>query len=833
MTFKRVSINILSIIFFLILSFSAWSQVEFSKEEKKTMKVAMEAFEEEDFITARIYLKQLFRKYPDDFEINYLIGACYLNTRYQKTDAIPYLNKAVEEGEEYIPSIVHKDLGNLNHSVYYFDKAIYHYKRFLKVAERGDEYIPYCNRMIEICNNAKELIVDTLNLQIVNIGKPVNTKHSEFAPYVSTDDSILFFTRRNFYTDEELILVEKPDTVDRLYLSYFKKNHWSDPIEIEMRGIDAESGVSVAGMSPDGEYIYVNAFRDQSHDIFVARYEGGNTLNFEPLPEPINTKYWEGKVTISPDGNALWFASDRPGGIGGKDIYKVEKLPSGQWGNPENMGELINTIYDENAPFIHPGGNIFYFSSKGHNTMGGYDIFSVLLNENKVLLPVNMGFPINTTGDDTYFVLSANGNTGYFSSSYGNKYKSHDLYKIKMNLNIPITLVKGYIQVGDPIAPIAAKIRVIDNETGKSLRYVYNPNPKTGKYLMIFPPAKNYDMIVEAEGYTPKNINIYIPDQEEFYELYQNIYMKAVLSAGKKVGEELKVENLFFDTHVDTTVRDYSVLFKAIDAIIEATDSLDQKKIESKGFEVAIQREDEDAYASLFGQIDKAFELGDVATLNAIQEDVIVPDRYGQVYFYPENKTDEFLEKVIIGFDTILTAPKLLAYNDRPRIPIEKNDLIKREEVTIDTINEMIIIERPKEIVITPVMLKESNPEKRKTVVVHKVFFAVNKFEPNKNYIQEYDEIAELLVNNNQLGVVLTGYADSQGTIPANKSLSQKRALNVLESLKDLGINPNKAIIIAKGEEEIVKEYSEKEKAFNRRVEIRVFELMMQETIDE
>lgn len=139
-------------------------------------------------------------------------------------------------------------MGDLNHSAYFFDKAIYHYKRFLKIAARGDEYIPYCKRMIDVCRNAKEIIKDTVNLQILNLGNPINTFNSEFAPYVSADDSILFFTRRNFYTDEDLVLVENPDTVDRLFLSYNKNDTWTEPHEIAINGINQELGVSIAGM---------------------------------------------------------------------------------------------------------------------------------------------------------------------------------------------------------------------------------------------------------------------------------------------------------------------------------------------------------------------------------------------------------------------------------------------------------------------------------------------------------------------------------------------------------------------------------------------------------
>jgi outer membrane protein OmpA-like peptidoglycan-associated protein/tetratricopeptide (TPR) repeat protein len=804
---------------------------EFDKADLNIQKQAMKAFSDEDFPKAHELFFKLYEKYPDNFEFNYYIGACYLNTRYNKVEAIPFLKKAVEEGESFIPAIVHKDLGDLNHMAYSFDKAIYHYLRFLTLADKYDDYSPYCERMIEVCKNAKEQIKDTINLAITNIGKPVNSDNSEFAPYVSTDDSILFFTRKYFYSDEELESLENPDTVNHIYHSYYADEKWSEPSEIEMRGIPMDVGVLIAGMSPDGEYLYINAENNKSQDIYVGRYTGKGYLDLELMPEPINSKFWEGKITISHDGNTLWFASNRPGGIGGKDIYKSTKNIEGNWTEPVNMGAPINTIYDEDTPFIHPSGSLFYFSSKGHNTMGGYDIFSIVLDNDKLLFPENMGFPINTVADDSYFVLSANGKTGYFSSSYGNRYQNHDLYQIRMNLDIPLTLVKGQIRFENNQKEISTKIRVIDNETGKQQRYIYNPNPVTGRYLMIFPPGKNYKMIVEAEGFLPKTIDIYIPNQAGFYELFQNIYMAPIVSAGITVGEQLKVENVFFETKSDSVPKDYSLLFEAIDAIIEGTDSLDTKVIESRGFEIDIFESNSrnDAYNQLFKQIDDAFDKGDMELLNEINNEVLTPDRYDQVYFFSDQKNNKYLEKITIGEDTILATPKLMAFGNRPKVLIQKNDLIQRDFEIFDSINDRMIIERPTEIVITPLMMRRSDPDNRKTILAHNVFFDVGEIAPNKVYNKEFDELAKLMINNKQLGIIITGYADTDGTVEKNKILSQNRAITVLEILGEKGVNLSKAIIIAKGGEIIVKENTERERAYNRRVEMKIFELIVDE----
>jgi outer membrane protein OmpA-like peptidoglycan-associated protein len=288
---------------------------------------------------------------------------------------------------------------------------------------------------------------------------------------------------------------------------------------------------------------------------------------------------------------------------------------------------------------------------------------------------------------------------------------------------------------------------------------------------------------------------------------------------------------VFFETKSDSVPKDYSLLFEAIDAIIEGTDSLDTKVIESRGFEIDIFESNSrnDAYNQLFKHIDDAFDKGDMELLNEINNEVLTPDRYDQVYFFSDQKNNKYLEKITIGEDTILATPKLMAFGNRPKVLIQKNDLIQRDFEIFDSINDRMIIERPTEIVITPLMMRRSDPDNRKTILAHNVFFDVGEIAPNKVYNKEFDELAKLMINNKQLGIIITGYADTDGTVEKNKILSQNRAITVLEILGEKGVNLSKAIIIAKGGEIIVKENTERERAYNRRVEMKIFELIVDE----
>ncbi len=810
-----------------------WAQAQdLTKQDEKTFEKAYGLFLDDSFSEALILFDTLVQKHPENFDLNYYLGACYLNTRYSKDKAIPYLKKALTVGEDKIPDVVHKDLGDLYHLTYNFKKAISHFNRYIKLAPNDDIFIPHAHRMLITCANAEQLMQDTINVSIQNLGLPINSEDSEFAPYISADDSVLFFTYKQFYTDELLATIENPDTLSKLFVSTKQKGIWSKPKMIEISGLENESDVSIAGLSPDGEFLYINAMNGRHQDIYAGRYFNDEKLELKALPEPVNSEYWEGKVTLSAQGDFIWFTSDRLGGFGGKDIYKCERLDSNQWGEPINIGETINTPYNEDAPFLHPSGNIFYFSSNGHKSIGGYDVFSILLSDNQVFPVENMGFPINTTSDDMYFVLSGSGKYGYFSSAYGNKYGNHDIYRIEMDMNIPLTIIKGTILAGDPAKPVGAKIRVLDLKTGQKLKYVYNPNPKTGRYLLILPPGKDYTMIIESDQFMPQSISLQLPEQKEFFELFQSIHLMPVMSLGQQVGEQVHINNTFSSSslvkvdsvdmdNTDETIgfeKDYNSLFSLIDKIITTTDTINNEAIELRGLS-GEQEEDKstESFDDLFSLIDEAFEHGNTETLNKIQDNTIIPDKFEQVFLYSEKMEQSKLNKVVIGNDTVYTTPQLMTFNTPTIESTKQNDLIGVEKQTIDS-NKMILQERPK---VTISQLRNSIEYERRIIITHSIYFRVNQFECNKNLQNEMKELAKLLINNEELGLIISGYTDISGDYEYNKALSKKRSFRVAELLKDYGVNTRRAIIKSFGED-LANNIANKN---DRRVDVTIFEL--------
>ncbi len=187
-------------------------------------------------------------------------------------------------------------------------------------------------------------------------------------------------------------------------------------------------------------------------DLYFSVFENTNWSNLEKLPEAINSKYAESSASLSEDGNILYFSSDRDGGYGGKDIYRSIRFGNGDWSLPLNLGPTINSKFDDDAPFISADGKSLYFSSKGHKTIGGFDIFKLSLKEdgNSWSLPQNLGYPVNTVKDDIYFVTTEDENKGYYSSSRDGGYGGQDIYRINLiDKNQMVVIVKGQVYVED------------------------------------------------------------------------------------------------------------------------------------------------------------------------------------------------------------------------------------------------------------------------------------------------------------------------------------------------------------------------------------------------
>lgn len=539
----RVNPIVYFLIFFLF-PLSIFSQVP-EKTPAKYMKEADEYMRVEDWESSlAIYIK-LLTQMPEDGLLNYKIGLCYSKS-FQKDEAKYYFEKALQIlGEKNIDSEGLKSIARIYHLTYDFDKAIEFYTKYLAMLPEKDSRNEQAKKELQYCINAKELSLKKLDLKIENLGPVINSNFPDYAPVISADEAILIFTSRRDDTKGGGRDPEDNLFFEDIYISYKQNESWTSPAKIS-EAVNSDSHDASVGLSADGQTLFI--YRDVNNgDLFSTRLIGSEWIEPAPLGKTINTKYWEPSITISGDGNIIYFSSDMPGGFGGKDIYVSKKLPGTfGYGKPLNLGKVINTADDEDGPFIHPDGKTLYFSSKGHYSMGGYDIFKTEIDSTNIWSePENLNPPINTPEDDIYFVLSADGKHGYYASARPGGFGDKDIYLIQMpekEKPKPVIVLKGFLTDKENGKPVGAKIIVRDNESSEIIS-ITDANSVTGQYLVVLTPGKNYGITVDNPSYLFHSENVDIPNLNSFDVLYKNIKLQKV-----SVGTQIVLRNIFFDT---------------------------------------------------------------------------------------------------------------------------------------------------------------------------------------------------------------------------------------------------------------------------------------------
>jgi outer membrane protein OmpA-like peptidoglycan-associated protein len=500
---------------------------------------------------------------PNNSNINFKLGFSYLNSLNGKKKAENHLIKAVQNispkykdnnyKERGAPSIAWFYLGQAYHFNNKFDQAIDAFNKFREYTDPKDlNLASEINRQIEFCINGKMLSEAPVAMEVKNLGKNINSAFPEYAPVISADESVLIFTsRRNNSTGGKI--AEDGGFFEDIYISYNNNGEWSEPQSIGTN-INTAGHEATIGLSVDGQQLFI--YKDDNGDgnIYYSKLDGDTWQTPVKLSDNVNSKSWESHATISSDGNTLYFTSDRKGGFGGRDIYFSRRLPNGDWGLPINMGPKINTPYDEEGPFIHPDNRTLFFSSKGHNSMGGFDVFISIKDDNgNWSQAMNMGFPLNSSDDDVFYVLSADGKRAYYSSFKEDGYGEKDLYMASFIefKEKPLALVKGTVKDAYGNVPKDVVIIVTDNESGETIG-TYIPNSKTGNYLFILPPGANYNISYEAEGYLFKSENIDIPDDANYFQINKAIELEAI-----QIGSKIVLNNIFFDFD-KATLRDIS-----------------------------------------------------------------------------------------------------------------------------------------------------------------------------------------------------------------------------------------------------------------------------------
>lgn len=426
-----------------------------SRDAQTTMKY-------KEYNTAIELYEQLLKIEPDNLEYNYQLGVCYLNSpakKDAKNKANALLSKVYQKDPNFNPNL-EMNYGQVLHYQGKYSEAKTHYEKAKpryealkgeistndkikskekerKLAET-DMLIKQSIKKAQECDNGIALEGQPVNANVENLGSAINTEYPEYTPLVPADTSMLIFTSRR-----EGTVGGKTDWQDAQYFEDIysakadDKGKFSGTSNININGKYHDAA---AAISSDGKTLYF--YHDNAKtkgDLYTSAYDETLKNWSEPkkLNDNINTKYQETALCISKDGNVMYFASDRPGGKGGLDIY-MSKKENGDWGKAENLGEPINTEYDDDAPFVSLDDNTLYFSSMGHNTVGGYDIFKSEKQGGKWGTPKNMGIPINSPDDDVHLVITEDNKKGYYVSADDAGLGDKDIYTLtapKISLN--------------------------------------------------------------------------------------------------------------------------------------------------------------------------------------------------------------------------------------------------------------------------------------------------------------------------------------------------------------------------------------------------------------
>ncbi len=501
---------------------STATTVNFDKKEANSYLSA------DNYYAALMAFLEVYKDNPKDGLVNYKIGLCYLKTTLGRSKAVSYLEYASKQKDA--PKDVFLLLGKAYQYANKFDEAIAALNTYKEGSKLKVETLTNVDKLLEYCENARELVAKPVDVKFENLGKMINSSGADYGPYVNASETFLVFSSQRqgntggSYDNPEDIGQNPAD----VYFSVMKDGQWQKAKNIGYT-INTEESEECVGLNATGDkmILFFDSKTDFS-DLYLSTLQSKQWLKPETMGSNVNTKSVESGGALSSDGKFLIFSSDRKGGFGGKDLYKSKRLPNGDWSTPENLGNTINSKEDEDGPFLTADDKTLYFSSKGFNSMGGYDYFKSDYNADKDEWsePVNLGFPINTSDDNIYFSVTADKKHAYIAAQREDGMGDLDIYRITFNTepgvsNSRTTIVQGTIS-GDSAADGKVKV-TLTNAENKTVG-IYNSKIKGGKFIMILPAGK-YHLAAESAGLKTYTEDFIIPDKMQPAEMQKSFYI--------------------------------------------------------------------------------------------------------------------------------------------------------------------------------------------------------------------------------------------------------------------------------------------------------------------
>ena len=577
--------RILLVVITLILAQAVFSQItntrRWRKTEKDSLNNALLLYEENQYLMALPFFQHILRNHPNEEFIQYSFAKCGLYRSDTHEEAYKYLsaiyakNKKVDE--------IDYDVAKAAHFTNHLPEALADVNHYLTKHHLTPEKRAKGELLKRYINNAIYYEAIPTAAKVTNLGDAINTEGEEYVPAITADESTLIFTYSGPNSTgglvNDLSVADPQGTYhEDIYISRKKDNQFQ-PAQA-LTNLNTDGNDAAVSLSNDGNLLYI--FRDNTDDhgdLYESHLLGTMYENPSKIKGLVNSYSWDGHCSLAPDGKTLYFSSERGGGYGGKDIYRATLQPDSTWGNIVNLGDSVNSKDNDDAPFIHPDGVTLYFSTTGRSSMGGYDVYRSTMNpvDSTFKKTESLGYPINSTDDDIYFVIGANNKNAYYSSGRSGGKGLKDIYLIDpafANVKAALCLVKGTVKVDS--AGVAAAITVentskpapapmtvtsavkdssgktstikdstakapvaMDNGMGKTNAVYANlmSNSSTGAYLVSLPAGSNYKLTYSLAGQPSQTFTVDATSLTDYSEKINNVLFKGIKAAAEDTSQ--------------------------------------------------------------------------------------------------------------------------------------------------------------------------------------------------------------------------------------------------------------------------------------------------------
>ncbi len=534
---QRILSTFIFALFFLI---SLLSEGQVNSKTQRQFDKALEYFKTQNFPSAIDELNKIIEKSPG-FQDAYLL----LSDIYSERNVPELEIENLLEAYNILPKpLINYHLAEAYFSVGDYKNALQQYQTYLHDNTISEKRKSEVSKKIDNCKFAIKAKNNPVNFQPERLSNNINSNFDEYWPVISLDQKKLVFTR----------LIKSAGRIPQedFYFSVLDSGEWNKAIPISEINTSQNEGAEI--LSADEKLLFFTACNRNdskgSCDIYYSRFLDGKWTKAKNAGDKINTTAWESQPAFSSDNQYLYFSSDRHGGKGGKDIWRVKLNGFNQWGNiiwdePKNLGDSINTPGNEISPFIHPNNQNFYFVSDFHTGMGGYDLFTSNLSSDSIFSkPVNLGYPVNTQKDEQGLNISADGKSGYFASTRDEK-TGLDIYRFELDESIrptPVTYVKANIIDAKNQQPIQSLVNLVDISHPEKVRT--EETDSGGELMVCLPQGTDYAFNVSKEGYLFYSRSFQLSDSKTIREPYIfTIELQPI-----ETGAEMNLYNIYFET---------------------------------------------------------------------------------------------------------------------------------------------------------------------------------------------------------------------------------------------------------------------------------------------